>query len=545
MLKQIKYLLLIVFLAAILRLMNLSSNPPALNWDEVSHGYNAYSVLKTGSDEWGKLLPTIFQAYGDYKLPVYIYLTTLSQLLLGLTSIAVRLPSALAGITTVIFTYLLVKKLFNKEKLALLSAFLVAIEPWSLFLSRGAFEANLSLALIIAGVYLFTTKNKLLSFLLLGLSLWTYNSARVFVPLLLASLIAIYRINSKKIILPILLFMVFFLPMVYQLFHTVGVARYGKVAILDEGGINKILDIRSKMNLPTPMPRLISNKITYFSAFFVKNYFSHFSPKFLFFKGGTNYQFNIPNRGLIYLINLPFFVLGLIYLIRNYKEKNCQLILFWLILSPIASSLTREAPHTLRSIVMLPMPMIITALGFSLIKEKKWITAGYMFVLTLFLGSYLDVYFNNYRVNYSWSWQYGYREVVSYIKENYEKYDKIIITKKYGEPHEFLLFYLKYDPSKYANDVNLIRFNQSDWYWVDRFDKFYFVNDWEVPKTGNDFVLESGSTVHCSPASPSQGGPSTDHCLLITSPDNSPSGWLNIYRINFLDGKPAFEMYAN
>ena len=184
MLKQIKYLLLIVFLAAILRLMNLSSNPPALNWDEVSHGYNAYSVLKTGSDEWGKLLPTIFQAYGDYKLPVYIYLTTLSQLLLGLTSIAVRLPSALAGITTVIFTYLLVKKLFNKEKLALLSAFLVAIEPWSLFLSRGAFEANLSLALIIAGVYLFTTKNKLLSFLLLGLSLWTYNSARVFVPLL-------------------------------------------------------------------------------------------------------------------------------------------------------------------------------------------------------------------------------------------------------------------------------------------------------------------------------------------------------------------------
>ncbi len=545
MLKQIKYLLLIVFLAAILRLMNLSSNPPALNWDEVSHGYNAYSVLKTGSDEWGKLLPTIFQAYGDYKLPVYIYLTTLSQLLLGLTSIAVRLPSALAGITTVIFTYLLVKKLFNKEKLALLSAFLVAIEPWSLFLSRGAFEANLSLALIIAGVYLFTTKNKLLSFLLLGLSLWTYNSARVFVPLLLASLIAIYRINSKKIILPILLFMVFFLPMVYQLFHTVGVARYGKVAILDEGGINKILDIRSKMNLPTPMPRLISNKITYFSAFFVKNYFSHFSPKFLFFKGGTNYQFNIPNRGLIYLINLPFFVLGLIYLIRNYKEKNCQLILFWLILSPIASSLTREAPHTLRSIVMLPMPMIITALGFSLIKEKKWITAGYMFVLTLFLGSYLDVYFNNYRVNYSWSWQYGYREVVSYIKENYEKYDKIIITKKYGEPHEFLLFYLKYDPSKYANDVNLIRFNQSDWYWVDRFDKFYFVNDWEVPKTGNDFVLESGSTVHCSPASPSQGGPSTDHCLLITSPDNYPNGWKKLETINFVDGKPAFEMYAN
>lgn len=533
MLKQIKYLLLVVILAAVLRFVNLSFNPPALNWDEISHGYNAYSVLKTGHDEQGKKLPVIFQAYGDYKLPVYIYLTAFSELLLGLTPIAVRLPSALAGITTVIFTYLLVKKLFGKEKLALLSAFLVAIEPWSLFLSRGAFEANLALALIIAGVYFFTTGNKPVSFVLLGLSLWTYNSARVFVPLLLISLIIIYKINVKKTVIPVLLFFVFFLPMIYQLFQVAGVARYGKVAILDEGGINKILDIRSKINLPIFLPRLISNKVTYFGAVFVKNYLSHFSPSFLFFKGGSNYQFNIPNRGLIYLINLPFFILGLIYLIKNRKEKSCQLILGWLLFSPIASSLTREAPQTLRSIVMLPTPMIITALGFSLIKEKKWISIGYVFILSLFLGNYLNVYFKNYKTNYSWSWQYGYKEVADYIKENYGKYDKIIITKKYGEPHEFLLFYLGYDPEKYRNDSNLIRFYQSGWYWVDRFDKFYFVNDWQI----KDLKLESGGTVDCSPF--------IVHCLLISSPDNSPNGWLNIYRINFLDGKPAFEIYAN
>ena len=77
------------------------------------------------------------------------------------------------------------------------------------------------------------------------------------------------------------------------------------------------------------------------------------------------------------------------------------------------------------------------------------------------------------------------------IKENYDKYDKIIITKKHGEPHEFLLFFWPWDSQKYQDDPNLIRFEQSNWFWVDRFDKFYFVNDWEIPKEEGVFVLES------------------------------------------------------
>src|SRR6185436_14197568 len=96
------FISLIVLLAFVLGLVNLASVPPSLNWDEVSHGYNAYSILKTGKDEWGFTLPTIFRAYGDYKLPVYIYLTAISEFFFGLTPLAVRLVSILAGIGTVI-----------------------------------------------------------------------------------------------------------------------------------------------------------------------------------------------------------------------------------------------------------------------------------------------------------------------------------------------------------------------------------------------------------------------------------------------------------
>ncbi len=114
--KKNQFLVLIIVIAALVRFIAIGDNPPSLNWDEVSHGYNAYSILKTGKDEWGKSFPTIFRAYGDYKLPVYIYLTAITESLFGLNAFAVRLPSVLAGIATVIFTYLLVSELFRPKK---------------------------------------------------------------------------------------------------------------------------------------------------------------------------------------------------------------------------------------------------------------------------------------------------------------------------------------------------------------------------------------------------------------------------------------------
>ena len=69
-------LLGIVLLAGFLRFWQLASLPPSLYWDEVSQGYNAYSILTTGKDEHQEFLPLArFQAFGDYKAPVNIYLT--------------------------------------------------------------------------------------------------------------------------------------------------------------------------------------------------------------------------------------------------------------------------------------------------------------------------------------------------------------------------------------------------------------------------------------------------------------------------------------
>ncbi len=113
---MIKNLILVVilFLAIVLRFFLYGSVPPSLNWDEASLGYNAYSILQTGKDEWGKSFPLTFEAFGDFKLPGYIY-STVFIYLFGLSDFGVRFLSQFFGVLSVLFLYLIIKEL-TKEK---------------------------------------------------------------------------------------------------------------------------------------------------------------------------------------------------------------------------------------------------------------------------------------------------------------------------------------------------------------------------------------------------------------------------------------------
>ncbi len=465
--------------------------PASLNWDEVSLGYNAYSIQRTGADEWGIKLPAIFRAFGDYKLPVYVYMTTL-------WSQYPRVTSIVAGSLTMLISYLLARKLFDKEA-GLVTLLLVSLSPWTVMLSRLALEANLAILFISLGMLCLVSKKHLWSIIFFGISVWTYNSTRIFVPLFLFGYWLIYRfkLDKKTLIIGGLLF----LPMMIQLLSTMGQARYQKLSLIDDGAIAKINELQTTK----PGGRLIYNKATYFVATFAKNYISYLSPNFLFINGGDHYQFSVQNYGLLYLICLPFFYIGLI------KVFNNKLLLLWILLAPVAGSITRDSPHTLRAITMLPLPMIITALGVVTILRKYYLIFSLVIV---FSAINYQLITNNYYRSYSWSWQFGYKEVVSLIKENYSKYDQIVLTKKYGEPHEFVAFYWPWDPSNFVKNKRWDY--HANWYWVNGLDKIKFVNDWEM-KT---YTYKSKT-------------------LIIASPENIPTG-NEIKRINFLDGKTAF-----
>ncbi len=138
-------LILILIVAAFLRLFKLGSFPVSLTWDETALGYNAFSLLKTGKDEYGKLLPLVLKSFGDYKPALYSYLAIPSVLFFGLNEFAVRLPSALFGILSVFLVYRFSLLLFKDKTKALFISFALALMPWHINFSRGAWESNVAL----------------------------------------------------------------------------------------------------------------------------------------------------------------------------------------------------------------------------------------------------------------------------------------------------------------------------------------------------------------------------------------------------------------
>src|SRR3989304_8783311 len=133
-------LAVIVFLAFFLRFYKVTRVPPSLNWDEASIGYNAYSILKTGRDEWGEFLPLHFKSYGEYKVPGQIYASIPGIAVFGLNELGVRITPVIYGTLTVLMLYFLAKALMAKEAPALIASLLLAISPWHIQLTRASFE---------------------------------------------------------------------------------------------------------------------------------------------------------------------------------------------------------------------------------------------------------------------------------------------------------------------------------------------------------------------------------------------------------------------
>jgi len=114
-------------LGLLLRIVGLSDHPAGFTPDEASFGYDAYSVLRTGRDQWGNFLPLSFKSFGDYKLPLYGYLAVPFVAVFGLSEFAVRLPNVVVGSMAILVLYALVLEIFKardvkyKERVALLS----------------------------------------------------------------------------------------------------------------------------------------------------------------------------------------------------------------------------------------------------------------------------------------------------------------------------------------------------------------------------------------------------------------------------------------
>ena len=193
--------LLALILATITRFYKLGEAPAGLYLDEAGQGYSAYSILKTGKDEFGKAFPVVFRSFTDFKTPVYIYMIVVLIPIFGLTKFTVRFPSFLFSILTIPILYLLIKNITPKkyaEKLALISILMLAMSPWHILFGRTTFECNVALFFLLAGIYFFyqglkVPKNLLLSSLMFAIAIPAYHAQRIIAPLIMVFLFFRHR----------------------------------------------------------------------------------------------------------------------------------------------------------------------------------------------------------------------------------------------------------------------------------------------------------------------------------------------------------------
>lgn len=469
-------LILIIILGFILRVYKVDQFPPSLTWDEAALGYNAYSILQTGRDEYGNFLPLIFKSFGDYKPGLYVYLTVPFIAIFGLNELAVRLPSVILGSLIPLLAFLLVRKIFQSEdlKLPLVTASLLAISPWAIHFSRGAWETNVAFFEILLATYLmFKAKegNKIyliLSLLFFSASIFTYQSAKIVAGLIFLCLIIYFRkyFFSKEIRMLTAVLAVF-LSIVF-LVSIASVEVRSRLMYLSQLNYPRkeaeVMQIKSEEDKSSPE--------LYFNLFhsqYLENlkvvterYLNYFSFKFLFTESSDGDRQGLSRYGAMHLFELPLFLIGIFSLLKFSKGPK-KLILFWAAISIIPASLSREPISLVRSLPLVFALEVIAAIGlieiFKLI--SKWKTLSKLtyaiFLLFVFYNMiiFLDKLFIHSPRDFSQAYLYGYKQAVSFISQNQQNFQRVIFTTSYKEPYVYYLFYTKYPPEKFQKQANL------------------------------------------------------------------------------------------
>lgn len=488
-------LILLTTLALALRVVALDKFPSGFNADEAAIGYNAYSILKTGRDEYGEFLPLSFKSFGDYKPGLYFYFVLPFVAGLGLNEYAVRLPSALLGTGLVILVYLLSVQIFKDRKVSLISAAFIAISPWSIHFSRGGWESNAATFFITLGVLLFLKGLKsnltmffsLLSFLV---SIYLYQSPRLVVPvmvlgfvlLLWKDVIRLLKTNWKKNLILIGILFILSIPVFMQFISGGGSERFQGLSFLsDTGPAMRVNELRGQHSNPdSPEAKLAHNKLTAYGVSFLGHYLDHFSADFLFINGDPLIRNKTPETGQFFVVSAIFLLIGLISLI-NFKSKLKYLLIIWMLAAPLASSLTYQTPSALRALSMVVPLSLIMGYGvlkflhiLSLKPAKFFVSIIILSLISFEFIHYLENYYIHSPKRYPLAWEYGFKEMIQKLSLYEDDYNSIVISDRYDQPYILTLFYKQYDPEKFQPQAVLSERDKFNFGTVRSFDKYHF-----------------------------------------------------------------------
>jgi hypothetical protein len=342
----------IAALAALLvlrNLLDLSGSPPGLYVDEASIGYNAWSVAHFGVDEHGIHIPLFFEAFGEYKNPIYVYTVAALVRFLPLTVAVERLPAALFGLATVGFLTAAAWRMTGSRMITLGTLALTGFAPWLVVESRVGFETVSMVALLSAALWCLAARRPArrqfaLAGVFLALAIFAYTTARLEILLLAAALTVAWGLARTpgwwRALLPI----------------GAGYLVLGIYALLNPGALTGRFDAISIWADGAPVNVVLDR--------FLTNYLAYFSPNFLFLQGDANPRQNTEIGGMLLWAMAPLLIAGIVVCWERRREPLVRFLVAGIVLAPVAAALTNNGtPHALRSSGMFPFLVILAVLG--------------------------------------------------------------------------------------------------------------------------------------------------------------------------------------
>lgn len=442
--KKWLWLIVIICLAAAVRLYKINDIPYGYSWDETSINYNAWGISLWYRDEWAEKLPLAFKSFGDYKAPLLFYLLAVPFKLFGPYEGLIRIYSAVAGIGTVIVSYLIAQQVyFKQKKLSYITAIGVALSPWAVNFSRVGFEATIALFLAAMAIWLFLKATHNIRWLspalfFTALSLYAYHSAKIAMPIFVLGYAVLYRkhllSHKKQLFASLAVGLLVAAPVIYATVFGRGFERGMTMIIFDNNG-------------------KVQNASLIVSEF-VNNVLNQFSLPFLV--GGMDavgLRHLTPGSGVLYVVELPLLIGGLILCLKR-KDKVSKLILIWLLAGFAPALLAHQTPHAVRSLLALPALYLLIAQAMARLFDMRPKQAGIVLMgigvfYSINVYSYLNSYYGEYATASAYDFQYGYREALEKASQLGKTKDKIIVTDAYGQPYIYVLWANKIKPQEF------------------------------------------------------------------------------------------------
>lgn len=441
-------LFIIFMVGSFVRLFAIGEFPNALNVDEASSGYDAFSLMKWGIDRGGNSYPVYLYAWGSGQSVLYSYLMIPIIAITGLTEYGIRLPMAITGVVSLYVFYYLIKNIFDNKKYGIIATAFFAICPWHIMKSRWGMECNifpdlilLASLLLILGLKKKNTLLQVLAFIVLAISSYSYGTSYLFLPVFVLGTLGylIYKkeLTIKKSVIYLLTMFVICIPIIIYIFiNTFGLEQItiGKVTI----------------------PKLLVNRYDEVSTVFSGNIFENCvnnlleTLKILILQNDKLEWNAIPQYGLFYLISIVFFIIGMCACIKKYKENNFnQIMNIWMIAAIVLCAFC-EANINRINIIMIPCIYYIAVGLFEFLTKHEQLTIClvviYAVLFVEFMYSYVNKDYNNY-----YTFTSGVEDIVDYCKTL--DVDNIYCKYSFKEPFIYFMFYGQEDVNEYLNTV--------------------------------------------------------------------------------------------